>query len=323
MCFFCYIWVLNSLKSSIRGQELGREVMFSGAMTALVTPFKGGLIDEKAFENLVDWQINEGIHGLVIAGTTGEAPTISVEEQSRLFEIAVSVSNSRVPIIAGCGSNNTATASHLAKQAKKANVDGLLLTVPYYNKPNQLGIYTHFDVVSQLTDLPIIMYNIPGRTAVDMEIETMAELYNNCPTIVGVKDATGDLSRVPLQRGTMGADFCQLSGEDITSVGFNAMGGVGCISVTSNVAPKLFATMQNHCLAGEYAAALALQDRLLSLFGTLFVESNPVPAKFALSMLGLCEDEVRMPLVPLSDASKALVASALSDVGIGPITLKE
>ncbi len=297
--------------------------MFSGAITALVTPFSGGQVDEKAFEGLVNWQISEGIHGLVIAGTTGEAPTITVEEQVRLFEVAVSVSSGRVPIIAGCGSNNTATAVHLAGEAKKAGVDGLLLTVPYYNKPNQLGIFTHFDVVSQTTDLPIIMYNIPGRTSVDMEIETMAQLYQSCETIIGVKDATGDLARVPLQRGTMGADFMQLSGEDMTSVGFNAMGGVGCISVTANVAPKLFATMQNHCLAGEYEAARLLQDRLLSLFGTLFVESNPVPAKFALSMLGLCTDEVRLPLVPLSDASKALVASALSDVGISPVADEE
>ena len=293
--------------------------MFKGAITAVVTPFKGGVIDEAAFENIVNWQINEGIHGLVVAGTTGEAPTITVEEQARLFEIAVSVANKRVPIIAGCGSNNTATATHLAKDAKKAGADGLLLTMPYYNKPTQLGLYTHFDVVSQATDLPIIIYNIPGRTSVDMDIVTMAELYANCETIVGLKDATGDLSRVPLQRGAIGHDFCMLSGEDITSVGFNAMGGVGCISVLSNVAPKLVSTMQNLCLAGDYTAALEIQDRLLSLYGTMFVETNPAPVKFALSMLGMCEDEVRLPLVPLSDASKALVASSLADVGIEPI----
>jgi 4-hydroxy-tetrahydrodipicolinate synthase len=293
--------------------------MFKGAITALVTPFRGGQVDEGAFERLVNWQINEGIHGLVIAGTTGEAPTITAEEQSRLFEVAVAVSSGRVPIIAGIGSNDTQNSVHLAGEAKKAGADGLLLTVPYYNKPNQLGIYTHFDVISQVTDLPIIMYNIPGRTSADMEIETMAELFQNCPTIVGVKDATGDLNRVPLQRSTMGEGFCQLSGDDMTSVGFNAMGGVGCISVTSNVAPKLFAQLQNHCLAGEYEAARLLQDRLISLFGTLFVEPNPVPAKFALKMLAMCEDEVRLPMVPLSDASKALVASALSDVGIGPV----
>ncbi len=289
--------------------------MFKGSFTALVTPFKDGAVDESALRRLVEWQIGEGTHGLVPVGTTGESPTLTHEEHKRVVEIVIATAARRVPVIAGAGSNSTAEAIDFAAHAKSAGADGILVVTPYYNKPTQDGLYAHYKAISEAVALPLIIYNIPGRSVVDMSTETMARLAK-LPNIVGVKDATANLARVSQQRAAMGADFIQLSGEDATALGFMAHGGHGCISVTSNVAPKLCAEFQNACLAGDYAKALVIQDRLMPLHEALFIETNPTPTKYALKRLGLIEDSVRLPLVGLKETTKAAVEAAMAKAGL-------
>jgi 4-hydroxy-tetrahydrodipicolinate synthase len=276
---------------------------------------KNGVVDEDAFRRLVDWQITEGTHGLVPVGTTGESPTLDFDEHKRVIEVTVEVARGRVPVIAGTGSNSTAEAIELSQHAEKAGADAVLVVTPYYNKPTQEGLYQHFKAINDAIGIPIIIYNIPGRSVVDMSIATMArcaELKN----IAGVKDATANLARCSQQRLAMGNDFCLLSGEDATALGFMAHGGHGCISVASNVAPRLCADFQNACLKGDYKAALVLQDRLMPLHDALFVESNPGPVKYAASRLGLCSAEMRLPLVPVSEATRKSVDAALAKVGL-------
>ncbi len=284
--------------------------MFRGSFTALITPFDNGAFDEDAFRRIVEFQITSGTHGLVPVGTTGESPTLSHDEHRRVVELCIEQAAGRVPVIAGAGSNSTAEAVELTKFAKKAGADGVLVVTPYYNKPGQEGLYRHYRAINDAAEIPILIYNIPGRSVIDMSVATMARLFA-LPNIVGVKDATASMSRVSQQRGAMGAQFCQMSGEDATALGFMAHGGHGCISVTANVAPALCAAFQNACHAGDFAKALMLQDRLMPLHEALFVESNPVPVKYAAERLGLCRSEVRLPLSPLSEASCRVVDEAL------------
>ena len=289
--------------------------MFRGSFTALVTPFKNGGLDEPAFRDLVDWQIAEGTDGLVPVGTTGESPTLSHEEHHNVVDWCVDQAKGRVPVIAGAGSNSTAEAVALAKHAEKAGANAVLVVTPYYNKPTQDGLYRHFKAVNDAINIPIFIYNIPPRSVVDMSVETMAKLAE-LKNIAGVKDATAKLDRVSLQRAACGEDFIQLSGEDGTALGFNAHGGQGCISVTSNVAPRLCGEFQDACLAGDYKKALTIQDRLMPLHVNLFIESNPVPAKYALSLLGKCSDLCRLPLAPISESSKRAVRDAMVHAGL-------
>jgi 4-hydroxy-tetrahydrodipicolinate synthase len=289
--------------------------MFKGSITALVTPFKDGLVDETALEKLVERQIGEGSHGVVAVGTTGESPTLSHAEHRETVRRVVRIVNGRVPVIAGAGSNNTTESVGLIRYAQEVGADGALVVTPYYNKPSQRGLYAHYSALHDACDLPIIIYNIPGRSVIDMTPETMGELAR-LPRIIGVKDATGDVTRVSLQRQTCGPEFVQLSGEDASALGFNAHGGVGCISVTANVAPKLCSEFQEATLRGDYSAALELQDRLLPLHCALFREPNPCPSKYALSLLGYCSDEVRTPLVTLTDETKAEVRAAMEHAGL-------
>jgi len=288
---------------------------FRGSFTALVTPFKNGAVDEKAFRDLVDWQIAEGTNGLVPVGTTGESPTLSHDEHKRVVEWCVDQAKRRVPVIAGAGSNSTAEAIDFATHAEKAGADAVLIVTPYYNKPTQEGLYQHFKAINDAIGIPIIIYNIPPRSVIDMSVDTMARLYE-LKNIAGVKDATANMVRVSQQRAAMGPDFNQLSGEDGTCLGFMAHGGHGCISVTSNVAPRLCAEFQSACLKGDHAAALALHDKLMPLHQNLFVETNPSPAKYALSVLGKIADDVRLPMVPLSAASKTKVREAMVHAGL-------
>jgi 4-hydroxy-tetrahydrodipicolinate synthase len=289
--------------------------MFRGSFTALVTPFQNGGLDERALRDLVEWQIAEGTDGLVPVGTTGESPTLSHEEHHKVVDWCIDQARGRVPVIAGAGSNSTAEAVDLAKHAEKAGADAVLVVTPYYNKPTQDGLYRHFKAVNDAIGIPIFIYNIPGRSVIDMTPETMGKLAE-LKNIVGVKDATAKLDRVSLQRAACGEDFIQLSGEDGTALGFNAHGGQGCISVTSNVAPRLCAEFQDACLAGQYDKALKLQDRLMPLHVNLFIESNPAPAKYALSLLGKCAEHCRLPLAPLSENSKRAVREAMVHAGL-------
>jgi 4-hydroxy-tetrahydrodipicolinate synthase len=291
--------------------------MFKGSITALVTPFtRDGALDEKAFRSFVEWQIAEGSNGLVPVGTTGESPTLSHEEHGRIVEICVEVAGGRVPVIAGAGSNSTAEAIRLARHAEKVGADALLVVTPYYNKPNQRGLYAHFASVAKATKLPIFIYNIPGRSIIDMTPETMGRLADDFSNIVGVKDATAKVDRVSEQRITCGADFIQLSGEDSTALGFNAHGGHGCISVTSNVAPRLCAEFQAASLAGERARAIELQDKLMPLHKALFIEPNPTGSKYALSRLGKMENVLREPLVTIEDDTAARIDEAMRHAGL-------
>jgi 4-hydroxy-tetrahydrodipicolinate synthase len=289
--------------------------MFKGSFTALVTPFKGGKVDEDAFARFVEWQIAEGTHGLVPCGTTGESPTLSTEEHKRVIAICIEVAKKRVPIIAGCGSNATEEAIDLTRFAKDAGANATLQVMPYYNKPTQEGLYLHMKAISDAVDLPIILYNVPVRTITDMSVATMARCAK-LKNIVGVKDATSNVSRVTQQRLACGEKFVQLSGEDGTALGFNVHGGVGCISVTSNIAPRLCSDFQNACLSGNWKKALELQDRLMPLHDSMFCETNPAPVKYAASRLGLCEPECRLPMAPLTDASRKLVDAALAAIGL-------
>jgi len=290
--------------------------MFRGSFTALITPFRGGRVDEEAFQRVVEWQIGEGTHGLVPVGTTGESPTLSHEEHKQVVELCVRTANKRVPVIAGAGSNSTEEAIDFTRHAKKVGADAVLHSTGYYNKPTQDGLYRHFKAINDAVDIPIFIYNVPVRTIVDIKVETLArcrELKN----VVGVKDATANVARVTQQRLACGEDFIQLSGEDGTVLGFMAHGGHGCISVTSNVAPRLCADFQNACRKGDYPAALALQDRLMPLHDGLFVETNPGPVKYAAWRLGLIgSPECRLPLAPVSEATKKAVDEALAQVGL-------
>ena len=290
-------------------------MMFKGSYTALITPFKNGSVDEDAFVRFVEWQITEGTHGLVPTGTTGESPTLDFDEHKRVVELAIETTRKRVPVMAGTGSNSTDEAIELSQHAEKAGANALLIVTPYYNKPTQEGLYQHFKAIAGSVKIPIVIYNIPGRSVVDMSVQTMARIYE-IDNVVGVKDATANLARVSQQRAAMGPDFIQLSGEDATALGFMAHGGHGCISVVSNIAPRLCAAFQNACLAGDYKAALALQDRLLPLHDAMFVETNPGPVKYAASRLGLCSAEMRLPMVPVTDATKAAVDAALAKAGL-------
>lgn len=289
--------------------------MFRGSFTALVTPMRDGAVDEEAFRDLVEWQIGEGTQGLVPVGTTGESPTLSHEEHRRVIELCIGTADGRVPVMAGAGSNNTREAVELARFAEGAGADGLLIVVPYYNKPSQAGLYQHFKALDDAVGIPIFLYNIPQRSAVELTVETMAEL-SRLKNIVGVKDATARIERVSLQRLACGPDFIQLSGEDATALGFMAHGGHGCISVTANVAPRLLSEFQTACLAGDFTSALAYQDRLMPLHRALFLEPNPAGAKYALSVLGRMTDEVRLPLVGLSEGAKAEVRDAMRQAGL-------
>ena len=289
--------------------------MFKGSFPALVTPFKNGEVDLDTLRSLVEWHIGEGSHGLVPVGTAGESPTLSHEEHECVVEEVVRAAAGRVPVIAGAGSNNTVESIRFMRHAEKVGADAALVVTPYYNKPTQRGLIAHYTALHDCCELPIIIYNIPGRSVVDMTPETMGEL-SKLPRIIGVKDATADLARVSLQRMTCGQDFIQISGEDATAHGFNAQGGVGVISVTANVAPRLVADVQNATLANDYDAALAIQDRLMPLHKAIFTEPGLVGAKYAMSRLGLCSEEVRSPLTGLSDDTRVLVDDALRSAGL-------
>lgn len=282
-----------------------------GSITALVTPFCGGEVDEKAYRRLIDRQIDAGTHGLVPVGTTGESPTLSHEEHLRVVRICVEQVRGRVPVIAGAGSNNTAEAIYLAHGAEEAGADALLATTGYYNKPSQEGLFAHYEALHEATGLPIVVYNVPGRTASDILPATMARL-SRLERVIGVKDATADLSRVAAHRIACVPGFVQLSGEDATAAGFNAMGGSGCISVMANVVPELCANMQAASLEGRPAEALTLQDKLAPLAAALFADTNPTPVKYALSKLGLCKEEFRLPLLPASERARRAVDEAMA-----------
>lgn len=289
--------------------------MFSGSIVAIVTPFSSGTVDRDALATLVEWHIESGTRGIVPVGTTGESPTLSHDEHKEVVELVVDRVAGRVPVVAGTGSNSTREAVSLTRHAAEAGANAALVVTPYYNRPTPEGLIAHFTAVHDCAEIPIVIYNIPGRSAVDMSVETMAELAR-LPRIIGVKDATGDLARVSLQREACGADFIQVSGEDATALGFNAHGGTGCISVTANVAPRECAAFQAACAEGDYAAALKWQDRLMPLHRALFVESSPAPVKYALSLLGRCAPDLRPPLVPLREESRAIVEDAMRQAGI-------
>ena len=288
---------------------------FKGSFTALVTPFSNGSLDEKAFRGLVDWQIAEGTDGLVPVGTTGESPTLSHEEHRQVVEWCIEQASGRVPVIAGSGSNSTREAIELSQHAEKAGADAVLIVTPYYNKPTQEGLYQHFRAINDAIGIPIIIYNIPIRSVIDMSVETMTRLFE-LKNIAGVKDATANVVRVSQQRAAMGEGFNQLSGEDATALGFNAHGGHGCISVTSNVAPRLCAEFQHACLKGDYATALKLQDKLMPLHTALFIETSPAPVKYALSVLGKCADTLRLPMVRVAEKTKTAVREAMVHAGL-------
>jgi len=293
--------------------------MFSGSFTALITPFRGGNVDADAYTRFVEWQIAEGTNGLVPVGTTGESPTLSHDEHMQVVELCIAAAKGRVPVMAGTGSNSTAEAIAFTRHAKEAGADAALVVTPYYNKPTQEGLYQHYKAINDAVDIPIVIYNIPGRSVIDMSVATMARCFE-LKNIVGVKDATANMQRVSQQRLACQVAgkpaFVQLSGEDGTALGFNAHGGQGCISVTSNIAPRLCAQFQKACLEGDYKTALQLQDRLMPLHDALFVETSPGPVKYAASRLGLCTADTRLPLAPISEQTKRVVDEALAKAGL-------
>lgn len=289
--------------------------MIQGLYTALITPFKNGKVDEKAFQAFVEWQIAEGVHGLVPCGTTGESPTLSHEEHNRVIDLTIEVAKGRAKVMAGTGSNSTEEAIMTTRHAKKSGADSVLVVAPYYNKPTQEGLYQHFKAIHDAVEIPIIVYNVPGRSVVNISDDTIARL-SALPNIVGVKDATGDLARVHMLRAKQKKPLAILSGEDMTAVAFNAIGGVGCISVSSNIMPKACAAVQNATLAGDIKGALALHDTLVPLHDVMFCETSPGPVKYAASLLGKCTDEMRLPLVSISDANKKSVEQVLSNLGL-------
>ena len=280
--------------------------MFKGSITALITPFANGKVDEKAFQDFVAWQIAEGTHGVVPCGTTGESPTLSHAEHKRVVELCVEVAKGKIPVIAGAGSNCTEEAIELTRHAKQAGA---------YNKPSQEGLFRHYEAIAKAVDLPIIVYNIPGRSVVNLTVETFERLAK-LPNIVGVKDATADLARPLQMRVALGGTFCQLSGEDATAIAFNAQGGVGCISVTSNIAPRLCADMQNAWANGDMETCFALRDKLMPLHDAMFCETSPAPVKFGASLLGKCSEQVRLPLVEASEGARAKVKAAMTQAGL-------
>ena len=288
---------------------------FRGSLTALVTPFRDGAVDEEAFRALVSWQIESGTAGLVPVGTTGESPTLTHDEHKRVVEICIDEAKGRVPVIAGAGSNATAEAVDFARHAEAAGADAVLVVTPYYNKPTQDGLFRHFQAVNDAVGIPIIIYNIPPRSVVDMSVDTMARLYE-LTNIAGVKDATANLARVSQQRRTLGPDFIQLSGEDMTALAYNAAGGHGCISVVSNVAPALCAELQETSLAGDYGAALKVQDRLVPLHDAVFAEPGLAGAKCGLALLGRGGEEIRLPMLPVTPPTRALIRSAMVHAGL-------
>ncbi|SFV28579.1 4-hydroxy-tetrahydrodipicolinate synthase [Hyphomicrobium facile] len=284
--------------------------MFKGSITALITPFRNGKVDEAAFTRFIDWQISEGTHGIVPVGTTGESPTLDHDEHKRVIALAVEAAKKRIPVIAGTGSNSTDEAVELSQYAEEVGADGVLIVTPYYNKPSQEGLYQHFKAINDAINIPIVIYNIPSRSVVDMSVATMARCFE-LKNVVGVKDATANLARPSQTRAALGTEFCQLSGEDATALAFMAHGGHGCISVASNVAPRLCAEFQNACMAGDFKKALALQDRLMPLHEVLFIETNPAPVKYAVSRLGFGTPDMRLPMVPVSEASRRAIDAVL------------
>lgn len=288
-------------------------MMFKGIFTALITPFKNGRIDERAFQSLVEWQVREGVHGLVPCGTTGESPTLSHDEHHRVIDLCIEAAGGKVPVMAGTGSNSTAEAIAMTRYAKKAGAGGVLLVAPYYNKPTQEGIYQHFKAIHDAVDIPMVIYNIPPRSVINITDDTLARLAK-LPNIVGVKDATADLTRPYTLRQKLARPWSLLSGEDMTAVAFNASGGMGCISVTSNLMPKACAAVQEACLKGDYKKALALHDKLVPLHAALFCETSPSPVKFAASLMGKCKPDVRLPLVQPTDASKKHLRQVLKSL---------
>jgi 4-hydroxy-tetrahydrodipicolinate synthase len=289
--------------------------MFKGSIVALLTPFRNGAVDEKAFQAFVEWQVAQGTHGLVPCGTTGESPTLTHDEHMRVVELCVEASAGRVPVIAGTGSNSTAEAIALSRHAKEADADAVLVVTPYYNKPTQEGLYQHYKAIHDAVDIPIIIYNIPGRSVIDMSVATMARLAK-LPNVVGVKDATADLTRPLRTRVEIGPEFCQLSGEDATVAAFLAQGGQGCISVTANVAPAQCSALHNAWQAGDWPTVERLRDQLMPLHGALFVETSPGPVKYAASLLGLCSDEMRLPMVPVGEQTRHAVRDAMVKAGV-------
>ncbi len=289
--------------------------MFKGSFTALITPFEGAGVDYDAYRRLLEFQIESGTHGLVPVGTTGESPTLSHDEHQKVVETCIAAAKGRVPVIAGAGSNSTKEAIDLSRHAEKAGAAAVLVVTPYYNKPTQEGLYQHFKAINDAIGIPILIYNIPARSVVDMSVATMTRL-SKLSNIAGVKDATASPVRLSQQRLAMGEGFNQLSGEDATALAFMAHGGHGCISVTSNVAPRLCAQFQNACLSGDYRHALELHDRLMPLHEALFAETNPGPVKYAAARLGFCKPDTRLPLAPVSEQTKAIVEAALEKLGL-------
>ncbi|MGB0921986.1 MAG: 4-hydroxy-tetrahydrodipicolinate synthase [Alphaproteobacteria bacterium] len=290
--------------------------MFKGSITALITPFReDGSVDDKTFQRFVDWQVKEGTHGLVPCGTTGESPTLSHDEHKRVVELTIEAADGRVPVMAGTGSNSTEEAVALTRHAAEAGAKGALVVVPYYNKPNAEGLYQHYKAVAASADIPIYIYNIPGRSVITMDVETMARLAQ-LPNITGVKDATAELDRVSLQRIACGESFAQISGEDGTALAHTAHGGVGCISVSANVAPKECAAFQNALMAGDFKTALEWQDRLMPLHDAMFCDTSPGPVKYAVASRGLCAEHLRLPLVPPAEAARKKVRDAMAALGL-------
>jgi 4-hydroxy-tetrahydrodipicolinate synthase len=289
--------------------------MFKGSLVALITPFRGGKVDEKAFQDLVEWHVAEGTHGLVPCGTTGESPTLSHEEHRRVVELCIEASRGRIPVIAGTGSNSTDEAIELTRHARTAGANAALVVTPYYNKPTQEGLFQHFKAIVEAVDLPVVVYNIPGRSVVDISVETMARIAK-LPNIVGVKESTGDVSRITKHRLLIGEGFCQVSGEDYLALAQMAAGADGCISVTANVAPRQLSQMHLACQRGDYAAARAIHERLAPLHEALFVETSPAPVKYAASLLGKCVPDIRLPLVEPGEATRARVKAAMVHAGL-------
>ena len=290
--------------------------MFSGSIPALITPFKNGIIDYNSFNNLIEWSISEGYHGFVPCGTTGESPTLSHEEHKKVIEECVRITNRRVPVIAGTGSNNTSEAIEFTNHAEDAGADAALVVTPYYNKPTQEGLYQHFKKIAENTSLPIIIYNIPGRSVVDMNIDTMRKLSSDFKNIIGVKDATNDLFRPVMMQNFIKKNFCYLSGEDGTALAYLAQGGHGCISVTANIAPKLCSELQNNWIKKDIDRVKEINLKLSKLHFSLFLESSPGPVKYAAELLGLCSSETRLPLVQIKDETKKIIISTMKEVGL-------
>jgi 4-hydroxy-tetrahydrodipicolinate synthase len=290
-------------------------VRLKGSITALITPFAGRAIDDDAFVRLIDWQIAEGTHGIVPVGTTGESPTLSHDEHKHVIELAVKAARGRIPVIAGTGSNSTEEAIELSQHAESAGADAVLIVTPYYNKPPQSGLYAHYKAIAEAIGIPIIIYNIPGRSVIDMKVDTMARLAQ-LPNIAGVKDATADMQRASQQRLACGPDFVHLTGDDASTLGYMAHGGNGCISVISNIAPRQCADFQNACLAGDFAKARRIHEQLMPLHDVMFIEANPAPVKYMAARLGLCSSDLRLPLVPVTAESAARIDAALEATGL-------